>query len=142
MKRTVLQIWLVTSGLLMIFRFGLPAFMYGATGPGPLGNRWLDAGQAATLLLDADLRFFGAMMIGIGLIFFWAIWRVEAMGAVIYVLAAAVALGVAARIYARFTFGDPGTAGTIPIGIEVLVPSFLILLRYYVGKDELKRHLK
>ena len=135
MKR-LLQIWLVISGLLMVFRFGLPALTYGATGPGPLGNRWLDAGQAATLLLDADLRFFGAMMIGIGVIFFWAIWRVEALGVVIYVLATAVALGAAARIYARITFGNPGTAGTIPIVIEVLIPIFLIFLLYNVGKDQ------
>jgi hypothetical protein len=120
----------------MVFRFGLPALTYGATGPGPLGNRWLDAGQAATLLLDADLRFFGAMMIGIGVIFFWAIWRVEALGSVIYVLAVAVALGAAARIYARITFGNPGTAGTIPIVIEVLIPIFLIFLLYNVGKDQ------
>ena len=141
MKR-LLQIWLVISGLLMVFRFGLPALTYGATGPGPLGNRWLDAGQAATLLLDADLRFFGAMMIGIGVIFFWAIWRVEALGSVIYVLAVAVALGAAARIYARITFGNPGTAGTIPIVIEVLIPIFLILLLYNVGKDQGKGPLK
>ena len=142
MKRKVLQFWLVISGLLMVFRFGLPAFTYGATGPGPLGNRWLDAGQAATLLLDADLRFFGAMMIGIGVIFYWAVWRVEALGALIYVLAAAVALGASARIYARITFGNPGTAGTIPIVIEVLIPIFLILLLYNVGKDQGKGPLK
>ena len=142
MKRKVLQFWLVISGLLMVFRFGLPAFTYGATGPGPLGNRWLDAGQAATLLLDADLRFFGAMMIGIGVIFFWAIWRVEALGVVIYVLATAVALGAAARIYARITFGNPGTAGTIALVIEVLIPIFLIVPRCYVGKEEGKRPLK
>ena len=141
MKRTVLQIWLVISGLLMVFRFGLPALTYGATGPGPLGNRWLDAEQAATLLLDADLRFFGAMMIGIGVMFFWAIWRVEALGAVIYVLAA-VALGAAARIYARITFGNPGTPGTIALVIEVLIPIFLIVPRCYVGKEEGKRPLK
>ena len=141
MKR-LLQIWLVISGLLMVFRFGLPALTYGATGPGPLGNRWLDAGQAATLLLDADLRFFGAMMIGIGVIFFWAIWRVEALGVVIYVLATAVALGAAARIYARMTFGNPGTAGTIALVIEVLIPIFLILLLYNVGKDQGKGPLK
>jgi len=140
MKR-LLQIWLVISGLLMVFRFGLPALTYGATGPGPLGNRWLDAGQAATLLLDADLRFFGAMMIGIGVIFFWAIWRVEELRAVIYVLAAAVALGAAARIYARIAFGNPGTAGTIALVIEVLIPIFLIVLRCYVGKEG-KRPLK
>jgi len=47
-----------------------PALIFGATGPGPFGNRWLLDGKAATLLLDADLRFFGAMMIGLGFIFF------------------------------------------------------------------------
>jgi hypothetical protein len=138
MKRILLQILLGLGGLLMVFRFGLPALVFGTTGPGPLGNRWLVPGQAATLLLDSDLRFFGAMMIGIGLVLFWAIWRVEALGSVIYILAVAVALGAAARIYARLTYGDPGTAGTIPVVLEVLIPIFLILLRYYVGKGAAK----
>lgn len=135
MKRIVLQILLGIGGLLMLFRFGGPALIFGTTGPGPFGNRWLDEGKTATLLLDADLRFLGAMMIGIGVIFFWAIWKVEVLGSVIYILACAVALGGAARIYARITFGNPGTAGTIPVVIEVVIPILLILLRYYVGKD-------
>lgn len=135
MKRIALQILLAIGGLLMFFRFGGPALIFGATGPGPFGNRWLTESKAATLLLDADLRFFGAMMIGIGIIFVWAIWRVEALGSVIYILASAVALGAAARIYARITYGNPGTAGTIPVVIEVIIPILLILLRYFVGKD-------
>jgi hypothetical protein len=100
MKRTALQILLGLGGLLMFFRFGGPALIYGATGPGPFGDRWLTE-RGATLLLDADLRFFGAMMIGLGVIFLWAIARVEALGSVIYILACAVALGAGARIYAR-----------------------------------------
>jgi hypothetical protein len=139
MKRITLQILLVLGGLLMLFRFGLPALMYGATGPGPLGNRWLEEGKTATLLLDSDLRFFGAMMIGIGVMFFWVIPKVEALGSVIYVFAGAVALGAGARIYARITYGNPGTAGTIPVAIEALIPIFFILLRYYIGKDPIKR---
>lgn len=127
MKRIVLQILLGIGGLLMLFRFGAPALIFGATGPGPFGNRWLTEGKTTTLLLDSDLRFFGAMMLGIGIIFFWAISRVEALGSVIYVLACAVALGAAARIYARITYGNPGTAGTIPIVIEVTIPILLIL---------------
>jgi len=95
----------------------------------------LAPGTTATLLLDADLRFFGAMMIGIGLIFFWAIAKVEALGSVIYILASAVALGATARIYARVMYGNPGTAGTIPVVIEAVIPICLVLLRYYVGKD-------
>ncbi len=135
MKRIVLQILLAIGGLLMFFRFGGPALIFGATGPGPFGNRWLAEGKTATLLLDADLRFFGAMMLGIGIVFFWAIVRVEELGSVIYIMACAVALGAAARIYARIAYGNPGTAGTIPIVIEVVIPILLILLRYYVGQD-------
>ena len=138
MKRIVLQIFLGLSGLLMLFRFGTPALSFGATGPGPFGNRWLAPGATATLLLDADLRFFGAMMIGISLIFFWAIAKLEALGSVIYILASAVALGAGARIYARVMYGNPGTAGTIPAVLEAVIPIFLVLLRYYVWKD-LKR---
>jgi len=138
MKRTVLRILLVISGLLMFFRFGGPALIFGATGPGPFGNRWLPEGTTASLLLDADLRFFGAMMLGIGVIFFWTILRVEALGSVIYVLACAVALGATARIYARITYGNPGTAGTIATVIETAIPFLLVLFRYYVGKDAKK----
>jgi len=134
-KRIVLQILLGIGGLLMFFRFGGPALVFGTTGPGPLGNRWLTEGGNTTLLLDADLRFFGAMILGVGVIFFWAIYRIQALGSVIYILAGAVALGATARIYARIAFGNSGTAGTIPIVIEVVIPILLILLRYYVGKE-------
>lgn len=138
MKRTVLRILLVISALLMFFRFGGPALIFGATGPGPLGNRWLAEGTSATLLMDADLRFFGAMMLGIGFIFFWTISREAAFGPVIYILACAVEIGAAARIYARLKYGDPGTAGTIPVAIEVVLPFLLIILQYYVGKEARK----
>ena len=138
MKRLSLRILLVISGLLMFFRFGGPAWIFGATGPGPFGNRWLPEGTAVPLLLDADLRFFGAMMLGLGVIFFWAIVRVEALASVIYILACAVALGAAARIYARITYGSPGTAGTIPVIIETTLPFLLILFQYLVVNDAKK----
>src|SRR5215813_1632600 len=134
MKRFGLQILLGISGLLMLLRFGLPAFVFGATGPGPFGNRWLAQGTTATLLLDADLRFFGAMLLGLGVIFFWMIARIEESGPLIYILAGAVALGAAARIYARITYGGAGTAGTVPIVIESVIPFLLILFQYYVAK--------
>ena len=135
MKRIFLQILLGISGLLMLFRFGGPALIFGATGPGPFGNRWLAPAATATLLLDADLRFFGAMILGVGAIFFWAIVKPEELGLVINILACAVAVGAAARIYARITYGDPGTAGMVPIVVESVLPILLVLLRYSVGKD-------
>jgi len=125
--------------MLMLFRFGGPALIFGATGPGPFGNRWLAEGATATRLLDADLRFFGAMMLGLGVIFFWMIARIEASGPLIYILSVAVAVGAAARIYARIAYGSAGTAGTIPIAIESIIPILLIPLRYHVGKDARKQ---
>jgi len=135
MKRLVLRILLAIAGLLMLFRFGVPALIFGATGPGPLGNRWLEEGTRATLLLDADLRFFGAMMIGLGIIFFWTIVKPEASGPLLYILAGAVEFGAAARIYALVKYGDPGTAGIIPIVIEAVSPVFIVLLQYSLTKD-------
>jgi hypothetical protein len=91
--------------------------------------------------LDSDLRFFGAMMIGIGAVLIWAISRVEAFAPVVYLLACAIAVGAAGRIYARIVYGDPGTAGTIPIILETTLPVLIVLLQYYVvkeGKEALK----
>lgn len=139
MKRTVLQILLAVGGLLMFFRFGGPAFVFGATGPGPFGNRWLVDGKTATLLLDSDLRFFGAMMIGLGCIFSLMIWKIELYAPLIYVLACAVEVGAAARVYARIRYGNPGTAGTIPVVIESALPIFLIVLTYLVTKKDARK---
>jgi hypothetical protein len=119
----------------MFFRFGGPALVFGATGPGPFGNPWLTEGKTATLLLDADLRFFGAMMIGIGVVLFRAIYHIQALASVVYILAGAIALGAAARIYARLVYGDPGTAGTIPIVLETTLPVLIVLLQYSIVKD-------
>ena len=120
----------------MFFRFGRPALVFEATGPGPFGNRWLAQGNSATLLLDSDLRFFGAMMIGIGAVLFGAISRVEAFAPVVYILTCAIAVGAAARIYSRIVYGDPGTAGTVPIILETTLPILIVLLQYSVVKED------
>lgn len=95
MTRKFLQASFALAALLMLFRFGGPALLFGTTGPGPFGNRWLTSSNNPTLLLDADLRFFGVMMIGIGFVFLLAIWKTETFRSAIYILASAVALGAA-----------------------------------------------
>jgi hypothetical protein len=92
-------------------------------------------GKTATLLLDGDLLFFGAVMIGLGFIFFLTISKIESYTPLIYVLACAVAVGAAARIYARMTYGNPGTAGAIPVVIESALPIFLGVLTYVPRRE-------
>jgi uncharacterized protein YjeT (DUF2065 family) len=134
-KLRVLQVLFGIAVFLMFFRFGGPALIFGTSGPGPFGNPWVTQTGAATLLLDADLRFFGAMMIGIGVIFLWAIAKPQASRPVITILAGAVLVGAIARIYARITLGDPGTAGTVPVVIEVVLPILLFALLPFISKD-------
>jgi hypothetical protein len=79
------------------------------------------------------------MMIGMGILFFWTISKVESPGPLIYMLAGAVAFGAAARIYALIVYGNPGTAGIIPIVIEGISPILIVLLRYAVMRDAERR---
>jgi len=58
MRRRILKVCLAIGGLLMVFRFGGPALIFGATGPGPFGNRRVNVGNTPTLLLDADREDF------------------------------------------------------------------------------------
>ena len=62
-----------------------------------------------------------------GFIFFLTTSKLEVYRPLIYILACAVAVGGAAKIYVRITYGNPGTAGTIPVVIEMVLPIFLIV---------------
>jgi hypothetical protein len=73
-----------------------------------------------------------------GLYLFPYHFETRSLPALIYVLACAVSVGAVARIYARLKYGNPGTAGPIPVVIEVLLPIFLVVLSYLDGKDATK----
>jgi hypothetical protein len=62
--------------------------------------------------------------------------RLDATKPVIYILAGAVLIDAAARIYARIRFGDPGTAGTLPVVIEIVLPILLFTLLPFVSKND------
>ncbi|MEW8690963.1 MAG: DUF4345 domain-containing protein [Candidatus Thiodiazotropha endolucinida] len=135
MKKTVYRMLLGLGAFLMFFRFGGPALIYGTTGPGPFSEVWVEPGNTTSLLLDADLRFFGALMLGIGLVMIWLMREVEYGGTVLRIIAGAVLVGAMARVYALVQFGSAGMAGTVPIVIEVLLPVALIVLQASISRD-------
>ena len=135
MKLTAYRILLGVGALIMFFRLGGPALIHGTTGPGPLSEVWVEPGNMTSLLLDADLRFFGALVLGVGFIMIWLMWEIEHGGAVLRILAAVVLLGAMARIYALVQFGSAGLAGTVPIVLEVLLPIALVALHGSIRKD-------
>ncbi|MEW8068317.1 MAG: DUF4345 domain-containing protein [Candidatus Thiodiazotropha endolucinida] len=135
MKKTVYRMLLGLGAFLMFFRFGGPALIYGTTGPGPFSEAWVEPGNTTSLLLDADLRFFGALMLGIGLVMIWLMREVEYGGTVLRIIAGAVLVGAIARVYALVQFGSAGMAGTVPIVVELLLPVALIVLQASISRD-------
>lgn len=135
MKKTIYRILLGLGAFLMFFRFGGPALIYGTTGPGPFAEVWVASGNETSLLLDADLRFFGALILGIGLIMVWLMREIETGRTVLRIIAGAVLVGAIARVYALVQFGSPGVSGTVPIIVEVLLPIALIVLQQSINKD-------
>jgi len=137
MKRRVLQVLLGVAGIIMFVRFGIPAVIFGATGPGPMGERWLAEGVRATPLLDSDLRFFGMMLLGLGALFFSMIRSPETHGRLVRILCVAVVGGACARIAGFALFGLPSTPGLIATGIEVVLPVLVFVLqRQVAGRGE------
>lgn len=120
----------------MFFRFGGPALLFGATGPGPFGKTWIEVGQKGTPLLDADIRFFGALMLGIGLIMLSMMRDVKKHTVLLRIVAGSVFLGALARIYSLFAIGSAGVSGTIPIVIELTGPVVLVWLQASICAKE------
>lgn len=135
MKKLAYRIFLALGAFLMFFRFGGPALWFGATGPGPFGGTWVEQGQEATKLLDADLRFCGALILGIGVIMIWMMRDVEKHTVLLRIIAGAILLGGLARVLAFFTLGSAGAAGTIPIVIELSIPIALVWLQSSIVAD-------
>lgn len=126
--KTALRVLFGIGAFLMIFRFGGPALLFGTTGAGPFGDPWVLPGQETTNLLDADLRFFGALLIGLGVMLVLFMRQVEKNALVIQVICYSVLAGALARLYSLFHIGHPGTTGVVPIAIELSLPIAILLV--------------
>lgn len=118
MKRKILTVLMIIGASLLFFRMGGPAAIFGTTGLGTFGPEYFNADGTATALLDADFRFFGVLLVGLGFIFLWALRDVEARSRLINILCVMVFVGASARVYSYFVIGNPGQSGIIPILIE------------------------
>jgi hypothetical protein len=82
---------------------------------------------------DSHVRYLSGLLLGIGLIFWWTVPRIEARGAVVRVLAAVVLVGGLARLAATPQTGfTPGVV--LPLVMELGVTPLIALWRERVER--------
>jgi hypothetical protein len=122
MKRALQVIVAVLSVLPLAV--GALGFIFGA-------GLFLSAG-VATPKLDSQFRFLSAWDIGLTLIVWWIIPRIEYQTALFRIVCFAVFLGGVGRVIAWYLTGSPGAAFLTVTAIELLIP-LLIPWQAYVA---------
>jgi hypothetical protein len=112
MKRSLQAIIAVLS--LLPLAVGILGFIYGA-------GLFLPEGTA-TPRLDSQYRFMSAWDIGLAVIVWWIIPRIEYETALFRIVSAAVFFGGVGRLVAWHITGSPGVAFLAVMVIELLVP--------------------
>ena len=126
MKRALQVIVAVLSVLPLAV--GALGFIFGA-------GLFLSAG-VATPKLDSQFRFLSAWDIGLTLIVWWIIPRIEYQTALFRIVCFAVFLGGVGRVIAWYLTGSPGAAFLTVTAIELLIP-LLIPWQAYVANHVL-----
>jgi hypothetical protein len=81
----------------------------------------------------SHVRYLSGLLLGIGLVFWWTVPRIEARGAVVRVLTAVVLVGGLARLAATPTTGFP-LGVTLPLVMELGVTPLIALWRERVQR--------
>ena len=88
--------------------------------------------DVATPKLDSQFRFLSAWDIGLALIVWWIIPRIEYQTALFRIVCLAVFLGGVGRVIAWYVIGSPGAAFLAVTAVELLIP-LLIPWQAYVA---------
>ncbi|MEI7711613.1 MAG: DUF4345 domain-containing protein [Rhodospirillales bacterium] len=90
---------------------------------------FLGAGLAGggSIDLDSHVRYLSGLLLGIGLVFWGTIPRIERRAAIFQALTGIVAIGGLARLLGLFVAGVPSTPMTAALGMELAVTPLLCL---------------
>ena len=126
MQRKALQAICAVMGVIAIGRFAVPGLIWGA--------EWVGA-EGAGPLADSEVRFFAAILLAVGVLFFWIVPRVEQHVTLLRILLAGMFLGGLARLLSMSLHGMPPRPAIVALVIELAVPPVALLLQWRVHKD-------
>jgi hypothetical protein len=120
MSRRALQVIVGVVACLFLFRFGLPGMIR--------GGAYVAGGAEVTSLLDSEVRFLSAVVVGAGIALALIVRDVDRHLRLVRIFAVASFLGGAARGVSMVLVGLPPLSARIAMGIEMLLPVAMIVL--------------
>jgi hypothetical protein len=115
------KILLRLFAVVYIVRFAVPALMYASAG-GPFGEPWLRDRHMGTLLLDSDIRYWGATCASIAALFAIASFDVVRHRLAVDVVMAGALAGGIIRTIELFTVGVHPLPGIVAMILEYAFP--------------------
>ena len=129
MSRRLLQIFTALVGLATV---GLATvqIVFGAASP-----MYADGGIPNFPILDSNLRFFGGLALGLGLLFLWIVPRIERHGVIFRVGWFCAFLGGVGRLVSLPAVGSPSTLLVAFTMLEVIGAPLFVLWQARVAAD-------
>jgi hypothetical protein len=123
MEKRLLQLAVAIAGLVPVGA-GLAGALLGPAMQGQVGDA----------ALDSHYRYLSGLLLGIGLLFWSTIPRIERQGQRFGLLTAIVVVGGASRALGTLIIGPPGVIMSLALVMELVVTPGLYLWRQRVGR--------
>ncbi len=127
MYKRILQVILAVISLILIIT-GAWGIMAGVTNN--VGNFYgvsVSNTIEGNIILDSNLRFFGGLSIGLGLIMFWMIPSIERHQLVFRLIVGMIFIGGIGRVISMLNFGIPSPLFIVFALLELLFPLLILL---------------
>ena len=119
MSRRILQVILTIVGLILIVT-GFLGAIYGITDD--FYGISINSNIQGHIILDSNLRFYGGLSIGLGLIIFWMIPSIEKQKTIFRLISLMILIGGIGRVISMITIGIPSIPFIIFTVLELLFP--------------------
>ena len=128
-SRRALQIAIAVAGFVPVGA-GLAGILMG---PALAGLGAHDAALLAPVSLDSHFRYLSGLLLGIGVLFWWAIPTIERRGALVRALTLIVVIGGLGRALSLAELGEPGSEGMrLALIMELVVTPLICLWQHRV----------
>jgi hypothetical protein len=128
-SRRALQISIAIAGLVPVGA-GLAGVLMG---PALAGLGAHDAAHLAPVSLDSHFRYLSGLLLGIGILFWWAVPSIERRGMLVRALTLIVVIGGLGRALSLVELGEPGSTGMrLALIMELLITPLICLWQHRV----------
>ena len=128
--RRALQIILVVYGCILAGRFGVTSLV--------IGPAWTIPAEAVTPFLDSEYKWFAAVFLGLGVLCWSMVPRIEMYFPQLLILMAFTFVGGLFRLLTVFSLGVPERPAVVANLIELLLPLVVLPLLVHLRRHQVR----